>query len=280
MRCPYCTVEVPEGALVCKTCTRDLYLLKPLQERIEQLESQLTQQAQSLGAEHAARIAALEAQVSALKAALPDATSGAGAPGTEAPDGTRSQARSYVSSLMLTLVPALILLLAAHVVLLFLFDARPLYLRIASMLIPLPFGFALLVWHPRRIALSAVAGFVLAFAAVLAMLASTAVIDKVPVLPQEAREIREVLEYVASIGFAFLTGLLLGKMRAHRLHVGPRPNRVVVFLAQLFTTDAEGELGLVRMSNRIHKLVASLTPVATAAMSVYAGAKAFFGDSG
>jgi hypothetical protein len=271
MHCPYCTAEVPEGALVCKTCMRDLYLLKPLQQRIEELESQLTQ-AQSLGAGYAARIAALEGE---LAARTPAAAGAAAAPAASSP-----QARSYVSSLMLTLAPALILLLAAHAVLLFVFDARPLYLRIASMLIPLPFGFALLVWHPRRIVLSAIAGFVLAFAAVLAMLASTALIDKVPVLPQEAREIREVLEYAASIGLAFLTGLLLGKMRAHRLHAGPRPNRAVVFLAQLFTTDAEGELGLVRMSNRIHKLIASLTPVATAAASVYAGVKALFGDGG
>jgi uncharacterized coiled-coil protein SlyX len=280
MHCPYCTAEVPQGALVCKTCARDLYLLKPLQERIEELESRLAQQAQSLSAEYSGRIAALEGELSALKTATAAMTASA----ADAPEAQSSsaagRARSYVSSLMLALFPALILLLAAHVVLLFMFDARPLYLRIASMLIPLPFGFALLVWHPRRIALSAIAGFVLAFVAVFTMLLTTARMDNVPVLPQEAREVREVLEYVASIGLAFLTGLLLGKLRVHRLHVGPRPNRAVVFLAQLFTTDQDGELGLVRVSNRIHRMVSSLTPLATAVMSVYAGVKALFGDGG
>jgi len=259
---------------------RDLYLLKPLQQRIEELEGQLAQ-AQSQGAECAARIAALEGERTALQAAaagvaLPDSIAAA----AQEPAATAPGSRSYASSLMLALLPALVLLLAAHVVLLFVLDARPLFLRIASMLIPLPFGFALLIWHPRRIVLSALAGFVLAFAAVSAMLLTTALIDHVPAMPQDAREIREVLQYAASIGLAFLTGLLLGKMRIHRLHVAPRPNRAIVFLAQLFTTDADGELGLVRMSNRIHKLVASLTPVATAAMSVYAGVKALFGDGG
>ena len=276
MHCPYCTAEVPAGALVCKTCARDLYLLKPLQERIEELEQRLGE-AQALSAGYAARVAALEGELSALNAPAAGALPSGAA---DAADAAPPQARSYASSLMLTLLPPLVLLLAAHLVLLFLLDARPLYLRIASMLIPLPFGFALLVWHPRRIAFSALAGFVLALIAVFSMLLATALIDRVPALPQDAREIREVLQYAASIGLAFLTGLLLGKLRVRRLQVGPHPNRAIVFLAQLFTTDAEGELGLVRMSNRIHKLVASLTPLATAAASVYAGVKAIFGDGG
>jgi len=275
MHCPYCTEEVPEGALVCKTCTRDLYLLKPLQQRIEELESQLTQ-ARSQAAENSARVAVLEGELSAQKGAAQGAP--AAAASADASAEGQAEARSYLSSLLLALFPALILLLAAHVLLLFVFDARPIYLRIASMLIPLPFGFALLVWHPRRIVLSTIAGFFLAVAAVASMLLTTALIDMVPAMPQDAREIREVLQYMASIGFAFLTGLLLGKLRVRRMSAGPRPNRAIVFLAQLFTTDADGELGLIRMSNRIHKLIASLTPAATAAASAYAGVKAFFGD--
>ena len=37
------------------------------------------------------------------------------------------------------------------------------------------------------------------------------------VLPQDLRELREVLEYVLSIGLAFFTGLLLGRLRLQQL---------------------------------------------------------------
>ena len=268
MRCPYCASEVPNEALVCAQCRRDLYLLKPLQERIETLQGELAGQAKSIAAGYETRIAALEQELSILRPLAPASTAA----------GPR--ARSYWASALLALIPALILLLVAHGVLLFIYDVKPLYLRIASVMIPIPFGFALLVWHPRRMGLSAVAGFAMAFAAVFLMLMTTARMDNVPVLPQDAREIREVLEYVASIGLAFLTGLLLGKLRHHRLSIAPRPNRLVVFLAQLFTTDKDGEMGIVRTANRIQRLAAAATPAATGAASVYAGVKAFFGDGG
>jgi hypothetical protein len=41
MKCPYCLSLVEDEAVVCKVCTRDLYLFKPLSEKIRQLEEQL-----------------------------------------------------------------------------------------------------------------------------------------------------------------------------------------------------------------------------------------------
>jgi hypothetical protein len=264
MRCPYCASELPEEAIVCAQCRRDLYLVKPLQERIEQLQAELTEQAKSIAAGYQTRLAALEQEVSTLRPLAPAASA--------------SRPRSYWASALLALLPALILLLAAHSVLLFIYDVKPLYLRIASVMIPIPFGFALLVWNPRRMGISAIAGFIMALAAVFLMLVVTARVDNVQVLPQDPREVREVLEYVASIGLAFLTGLLLGKLRHHRLSIAPRPNRAVVFLAQLFTTDKEGELGIERMANRIQRLSAAATPAVTGAAAVYAGVKVLLGD--
>jgi hypothetical protein len=173
-------------------------------------------------------------------------------------------------------LPLIGLLLAAHVLLLFVYDVKPLYLRIASVLIPLPFGFALLVWHPGRFALSAAAGVLGAVLAVTGMLAVTAHIDGVPMLPQDVREAKEILEYVASIALAFASGLLLGRWRYRR--VAGRPSRLVLFLVQLFTVRDEGELAVLRVANRVQKLVSSLTPVATMAASLYAGVKAVIGE--
>ena len=246
---------------MCRHCRRDFHLFKPLQARIHALEAQLA------GYEEVrSRVAELEAQLAQC-----DVPAAAAMPGSEP-----VRQRSYTVSVLLAVLPALILLLAAHVLLFFVYDVRPLYLRIASVLIPLPFGFALLVWHPRRYASSACCGVVLAALAVSGMLALTARVDGVPFLPGDLRELKEVLEYVASIALAFMTGLLFGRWRYR--HLAGRPNRLVVFLVQLFTARDEGELTALRIANRVQKLVNSLTPVATMAASVYAGVKAVIGD--
>ena len=282
MRCPYCASEVPQAAIVCPHCTRDFYLFKPLLERVELLETRL----QTEELTHESRIAALERQISELKAAQPAgagvaaviASGEAPAPSGGTPLFSVRKTRRYWVSLALALGPALALLIAAHVVLLFVYDVKPLYLRIASMLIPIPFGFALLVWHPDRFRSSAVGGFAMAVIAVWLMLVTTALVDDVPVVPQTVRDVREVLEYMASIGLAFLTGLLLGKLRYRRLATKSEPGRLVVLLAELFTTDKEGELGVLRLAGRIQKMIATLTPIGTGVASVYAGIKALFGD--
>ena len=269
-RCPYCTASVSAQSMVCQTCRRDFYLFKPLQARIEALESSLAE-AQAAALADQQRIAELQARLE-----WSAAHSGLGAP-----DVPATQARSYWVSLLLTLLPTLLLLVAAHAVLLFVYDLKPLYLRIASMLIPLPFGFALLLWHPRRMLRSALCGFVMAALAVLAMLQVTAMIDKVPLLPQDLRELREVLEYVLSIGLAFFTGLLLGRLRLQqlqRLQPGRAPGRLMLLVAQLFTTNDKGELGLLQALSRVQKLHAQIAPLAAGAASVYAGVKAVIGD--
>jgi hypothetical protein len=285
MRCPYCASEVPQAAIVCPHCTRDFYLFKPLLERVAQLEARLSEQAQTAALPYESRIAALERELAELKEAqtATAALSRSGVDGTLSRSGgtpllRASGSRSYWASLALALGPAIALLVAAHVVLLFVYDVRPVYLRVASMLIPIPFGFALLVWHPNRFRGSAIGGFVMAAIAVWLMLVTTALVDDVPVVPQTVRDVREVLEYMASIGLAFLTGLLLGKLRYRRLAARSDPGRLVVFLAELFTTDKEGELGVLRLASRIQKMIATLTPIGTGVASVYAGIKALFGD--
>lgn len=261
--CPYCCEAVHDAATACRHCGRDFHLFKPLQARIEALEAQVAGYAAAQ-----ARVAELEAELARHRAAAtPDEPPAA---------GVSAPTRRYATSVLLAVVPALALLLAAHVVLFFIYDVKPLYLRIASVLIPLPFAFALLVWHPRRFASSVLAGCALAGLAVSGMLAITAGVDGVPFLPQDLRDVREVLEYMASIALAFVTGLLLGRWRYRR--VTGRPNRLVLFLVQLFTVRDEGELAVMRVANRVQKLVNSLTPVATMAASLYAGMKAVIGD--
>ena len=41
MNCPYCLSEVSEEAYVCKTCSRALYLFKPMMAKVADLEGKL-----------------------------------------------------------------------------------------------------------------------------------------------------------------------------------------------------------------------------------------------
>jgi hypothetical protein len=262
MRCPYCVTEIADAAVVCPQCARDLYLFKPLLERIGQLEAQVAEAAKAADA-HKQRVAALEQELDARRALPPEA-----------------KEAGYGAALIQALAPALILLIAAHWLLLFVYDVKPLILRVASMLIPLPFAFLLHSRHPSRLWPSAAAGFGMAFVAVFGMLVVTASLDKVPVLPQDARDTREVLEYVASIGLAFLTGLLLAEAFAWRRQVMGKPPRLVVLIAKALTPNDEGEFGIERAAKRVEKLVKAGTPVMTGAASVYAGVKALLDNLG
>lgn len=286
MHCPYCTSDINDAAFVCPVCTRDLYLFKPLLQKIEGLEQQVHEATAAENKALVERVARLESELEALRSAAPMA---AGAAQTDAivsadahdaaQHGLHASARSYFGSVLMTLGVMLVLLLAAHAVIVMVYDLKPIYLRVASLLIPLPFSVALYVWHPRRMALSGVLAIITACLAVWGMSAVTGYVDKVPVLPQDIRDWREFIEYAASIALSAVTGLLLGKLRAVRT-TSPRrqPGRLVLFLAQLFTTHEDGELGLQKMISRITKLVATLTPVVSAGMSVYAGIRAFIGD--
>lgn len=257
MQCPYCISSVDEDALACPYCARDLHLVKHLLERIEDLERRLEEAGVSYGG--------------GLDAGEP--------PGTqmEIEDDWQAPLPRYATSLLLTLLPALALLVAAHGILLFLFDINPLYLRITSVLIPMPFGFALFRKAPGRLWLSALAGFAMACGAVWGMLTVTAVIDQVPVLPQDAREAREVLEYSTSIGLAFLTGLVLS-LAVYRQKSGPQKAGLLVkLLALLFAKDTKGQTGVERMHKQLQPIISILTPVVTALASLYAGIKVLLG---
>jgi len=273
MRCPYCVSEIDDQALACPRCAHDLYLFKPLLEKLTQLEKTVAEQAKAVAAGAETRIAALEQELAALKAERAEAIP---AKAAVRPSHPASPGWAYSGALLQALVPVLALLLVAHGVLLFVYDVKPLYLRIATILVPMPFGVLLGKHCPGRLWSSAGAGFVMAVLAVLGMLNITAMIDKVPLLPQDARDWRETLEYIASIGLAFLTGVLVGEFYA-AVKLQAKPNKLVLLVAKAVTPNEEGEFGLERAAKRIDRLVKTATPVTAAAAAFYAGIKSFFG---
>jgi hypothetical protein len=268
MRCPYCVSEIADEALACPHCAHDIYLFRPLQEKIARLEQTVAEQAKAIAVSPEQRVAALEAELAELRA------QGAARPAS-APQGD-----GYVGAIFQALLPVLVLLLVAHGVLLFMYDVKPLYLRIATILLPMPFGFLLARHYPGRLWRSAAAGFAMAVLAVWGMLTITSTMDKVPLLPQDARDWRETLEYIASIGLAVLTGLLAGEFYAAYQQSKIEPPRIVLLIAKAVTPNADGEFGIERVAKRIDKVYKAATPVATGAASIYAGIKAFFGELG
>jgi uncharacterized coiled-coil protein SlyX len=272
LRCPYCVSEIPEEAYACAHCAHDVYLFRPLQARIGELEKTVAEQAQALAVTSEQRVAALQAELDALKQAHEALKA--------APQQPAVGKAGYAFALFQALTPVIVLLLAAHGILLFVYDVKPLYLRIATILIPMPFGALLAVHHPARLWYSCAAGFVLAALAVSGMLVITATIDKVPLMPEDARDWRETLEYVASIGLAFTTGVLGGEFYAgHKAPQAPA-NKFVRLVAKAVTPNEDGEFGIERVAKRVDKVVKAATPFATGAASVYAGVKVFLGQLG
>jgi hypothetical protein len=254
MECPFCAEKVKDEALVCKHCSRDLRVVRPVLLEIESVVAdieKIRRELDNVGARLYRR---------------------------------RHPVRSFAThSIGYILIPA-ILLVAAHVIVTIVLNVSPLYLRIASVLIPLPFGFAIHAIQKIGYRGAALAGVVTALLAVFCMLTVTGLNDHVPILPASWIEWREVLEYSASIALAFLTGnilaILMLRLLASSLSQGDRPNAAAYRVARLLGPYV-GEDQLRRRARIIQELMRTAGPLlgilSTAAGSIYAGLKGILG---
>ena len=271
MKCPYCLSEVEDAALVCKVCTKDLYLFKHLIAQVAELEGKLA--AAPDVSIYEARIVALENQLKAVQAP------------SESP---RTGITAVIVALAMYLGLPLGLLLAGHALITIALDAPLIYLRLLSMAIPLPFGLLLFARTRRAVLPWFAAAIALAVGAVIGMSWITSLVDQTPVLPQNAFEWREYLEYAASISFSFLTGMLIGSMlnaRRHRRAAtsgASRSGALPAGWAQvLVSLAAGGRLDVKQIAKLVEKLEdygRSLDALGATAMSVYTGLKTFLGD--
>ncbi|MEI6113050.1 MAG: hypothetical protein WCP99_00645 [Burkholderiales bacterium] len=262
MNCPYCQSEVHPDAVVCKTCHRDFYLVKPMMEKIAALEKQLAEVPDI--SVQLARIALLEQQLAESKSTAPPPA----APGGEAP----------FADVLAYLVLPLLLLLAAHALITVVFDLNVLYLRVVSIVLPMPFGFLLFRKHARRMLPWFLGVVVLALASVIGMSGITSLVDGTPVMPQNNFEWREVIEYSASIAFSFLTGMLLGTV-ALVSGDGPQstqPKGPVVRLLSFAIDD--GKVSPEKLHAHLKKLQeygGTIVALCTTVFSIYTGLKHF-----
>jgi hypothetical protein len=254
MECPFCAEHIKNEAVACKHCSRDLRVALPVMLEIQQLVYELDQ---------------LQNRIERVNARLVR---------------IRFPVQYFAIRALVYVLAPILLLVLTHVLITITLNVAPLYLRLASVVIPLPFGLLLYLREKVGFGATFLVGVLTAALAVTCMLMVTGINDNVAILPETWFEGREVIQYIASIALAYVTGNLLGSLvfevLPKTMSHGGRPNAVAYRIASMLGQHV-GEEQLRRRARTIQDLIRTIGPLvgvmATAGGSIYAGLKSVIG---
>ena len=254
MECPFCAETIKDEATVCKNCSRDLRVVIPVIHEIQEVVAELDR---------------LQRRLDQVNTSL------------ELYD--RPVRFLFLNGGIYVVLPAL-LLLAAHYLVVMKFDWPQLYLRIASVIIPLPFGMAAYAFSRIGYRGAFGLGVLTAALSVFGMLAVVSSTDGTPIVPASFREWRETVEYGLSIALSFLTGnilvILVLWLLPSTIASGGKPSAAAYRAARMLGQHV-GEDTMRRRARRIQDLMQTVGPLAgvaaTAAGSIYTGLKGMLG---
>ena len=254
MECPFCAETIKDEATVCKHCNRDLRVVLPVVEEIQEIVAELDRLQRRLD------------QVN-TSLALYD----------------RPARFLFLNGGIYVLIPTLMLLFAHYLVIMKL-DASQLYLRIASFIIPLPFGMAAYAFSRIGFRGAFGLGVLIASLSVFGMFCVVSYVDGTSIVPASLREWRETVEYGLSIALSFLTGnilvILVLWLLPSTIAAGGKPSAAAYRVARMLGQHV-GEDAMRRRARRIQDLMQTVGPLAgvaaTAAGSIYTGLKGMFG---
>jgi hypothetical protein len=260
-RCPYCCSDIPAQAIVCRHCTRDLAFFRPLTLELQALGRQV-QELQATVARQDGLLQRLQGQPDLSRAAEPAGLRLASA-----------SAAAWGTWLGLGIVTVALLGLC-HWVLLFVYDAPPVYLRVLTIVLPMLTAYLCARLTRLHLAVQLLSALAVGPGAVVLMLAITAAIDHVPLWPANAREWRETVEYTVAIVLACFSGALGHHLKQRMDNHSQHQLRLSVLLER----EPNGKLRIAEISNQMQSLISALAPLASAGTALYSGLKIFMGD--
>jgi hypothetical protein len=237
--------------------------LYELSDQVEQLKGVVQEQQTALAELKSHDIGALalafnEQQQSTIAASAPPIKS--------------NQHKSLAPLLMMALITAASVGLS-HWVLLFVYDAPPLALRLLTITLPALTGYLCARKSGMGMLAQLLAAFATGIASVCLMLWITAAIDGVPLWPGNTRDWKETVEYTTAIILAFFTGYLIHRFVNHWSE--RRQNRIS--LSVLLNRDEKGQFKIAEVTRQVENLVTAIAPVVSAGTALYSGLKVFTG---
>lgn len=261
--CPYCCSDIPVQAIVCRHCTRDLAFFRPLALQVQSLDKEIQ--------ELRAAVTQQQEVLKRLRGAPDPAMAGESA--LRSPQAPRAGALAWGTWLGISFM-TMGLLGLSHWVLLFVYDARPLYLRVLTIVLPMITGYLCARLTGFRLSLQLVSALAVGAGAVTLMLAITSAIDHVPLWPANSREWQETLEYTIAIVLACFSGALMHHLKQRMDNRSQQNLRLSVLLER----DSSGKLHIAEISNQMQSLISAVAPLASAGTALYSGLKMFMGE--